>query len=132
MFGDVNPGCFVAVVEGRGSARGEVGVATISMSNPTLILCQFSDTRTYVRTLTKIAVFNPAEIIVPTAVSCFGSAADPSMNKLYDDMEDHFPCANVSQVNVVLFRSFSKNWHRKNSKNSKKNLIISYNLIAIN
>ena len=41
----VNPGCFVAVVEGRGGARGEIGMATISLSNPTLVVCQFTDTR---------------------------------------------------------------------------------------
>ena len=54
----------MAIVEGRGSARGEIGLASISLSSPTLILCQFSDTRTYVRTLTKLAIFNPSEILV--------------------------------------------------------------------
>ena len=42
---DAFPGCFVAVVEGRGGARGEVGIATISLNNPTLIISQFTDTR---------------------------------------------------------------------------------------
>ena len=59
-----SPGCFVAIVEGRGSARGEIGLASISLSCPTLILCQFSDTRTYTRTLAKLALFNPSDILV--------------------------------------------------------------------
>lgn len=48
-----NASCLVAVVEGRGGARGEVGVAALWLDNPTLVLCQFSDSRTYVRTLAK-------------------------------------------------------------------------------
>jgi DNA mismatch repair ATPase MutS len=57
-------GLLVAIVEGRGSARGEIGLASISLSCPTLILCQFSDTRTYTRTLAKLALFNPTDILV--------------------------------------------------------------------
>ena len=64
FFADTVPGCFFAIVEGRGSARGEIGLASISLSSPTLILCQFSDTRTYSRTLTKLAVLNPSDILV--------------------------------------------------------------------
>ena len=101
-FGDVNPGCLVAVVEGRGNARGEVGLASICLSNPILVLCQFSDSRTYVRTLTKIAVLNPAEIIVPTGLGLYGSL-DPSLNKLYDDIVDKFPDANVTQIHRKYF-----------------------------
>ena len=48
-FGDIDTNCFVAVVEGRGNARGEVGIASIGLNNPTLAICQFSDSRTYVR-----------------------------------------------------------------------------------
>jgi len=61
----VDPNCFVALIEGRGSAAGEVGLACIRLDDPTLILCQVTDSRTYARTLAKIALFNPVEILIP-------------------------------------------------------------------
>jgi len=45
LFAEATPGRFVSIVEGRGSARGEIGIASISLTSPTLVLCQFSDTR---------------------------------------------------------------------------------------
>lgn len=52
----------IAVSEGRGHARGEVGIAVIDIKRPRLILCQLSDRQTYVNTLTKISVFQPVEV----------------------------------------------------------------------
>ena len=98
----VNADCIVAIVEGRGSARGEVGLASISLTSPALILCQFSDSRTYVRTLTKIAVLNPAEIITPNGLSSF-SNPDSSMTKLYNDINEKFPGASLTQVHRKYF-----------------------------
>lgn len=54
-----------AVAEGRGQARGEVGVAAIDLRRPHLSLAQFSDTHTYTRTLTKLIVLNPLEVSLP-------------------------------------------------------------------
>ena len=51
-----------ALVEGRGMARGEVGMASIDLRKPTLILSQFSDNQTYVRTMTKLQVLRPVEV----------------------------------------------------------------------
>ena len=45
FYGDVDSSCYVAVIEGRGKARGEVGLACISLNSPNLIICQFSDSR---------------------------------------------------------------------------------------
>ncbi len=101
FFGDVNPGMIVAIVEGRGSARGEVGIASLSLHNPTLVLCQVSDSRTYVRTLTKIAIFNPAEIIVPNGITSMSN--DPSQSKLYEDIKDRFPRSSITQVHRKYF-----------------------------
>jgi hypothetical protein len=42
-----------------------VGIASLSVNNPVLVLCQFSDSATYPRTLTKLLSINPAEILVP-------------------------------------------------------------------
>lgn len=39
----------VAVVEGRGLARGEVGMASIDLKNPEMILSQFADNTTYAK-----------------------------------------------------------------------------------
>ena len=64
FFTEASSGHFVAVVEGRGNARGEVGMASISLTNPTLVLCQFSDTRTYSRTMAKLTLFNPSDVWV--------------------------------------------------------------------
>ena len=60
-----DPACFVAILEGRGSAKGEVGMAAICLTNPMLVLCQFSVSTTYPRTLTKLLSIHPAQIIIP-------------------------------------------------------------------
>lgn len=39
----------VAVVEGRGLARGEIGMASINLKCPELMLSQFADTGTYAK-----------------------------------------------------------------------------------
>jgi hypothetical protein len=53
---------FTALTEGRGQARGEVGIAALDINYPRLILCQISDSQTYMNTLTKINVLNPLEV----------------------------------------------------------------------
>lgn len=50
------------MTEGRGSARGEIGLAAIDLKRPVLILCQISDTQTYMNTINKINILNPAEV----------------------------------------------------------------------
>ncbi|XP_047472408.1 mutS protein homolog 4-like isoform X2 [Penaeus chinensis] len=60
----VPPSTIVAVAEGRGQARGEVGVAAIDLRRPHLSLAQFSDTHTYTRTLTKLTVLDPLEVVI--------------------------------------------------------------------
>lgn len=53
---------FLALSEGRGEARCEVGLAVINVSQPHLILCQISDTQSYDNTLRKINIFNPSQV----------------------------------------------------------------------
>ncbi|CAL4065946.1 unnamed protein product, partial [Meganyctiphanes norvegica] len=60
--GGLNPTTIVAVVEGRGQARGEVGIAAIDLHSTHLTLAQFSDMHTYTRTITKLSIFNPLEV----------------------------------------------------------------------
>jgi hypothetical protein len=42
-----------------------VGIACFSVGNPVLVLCQFSDSATYPRTLTKLLAINPTQILLP-------------------------------------------------------------------
>ena len=91
--GDTNlpdPSCFAAVYEGTGSAAGEVGVAAIYLDNPRLVICQFSDTKTYPSTITKLLGINPGVILVPDT---FGKSV-----KLYDDIAIKFAGAAVQKV----------------------------------
>lgn len=39
----------MAVIEGRGLARGEVGMASIDLKNPEVVLSQFADNTTYAK-----------------------------------------------------------------------------------
>ena len=41
----------VAVVEGRGLARGEIGIASLNLKCPELILSQFADTGAYAKVM---------------------------------------------------------------------------------
>jgi hypothetical protein len=49
------PSVIVAVVEGRGLARGEIGIASIDIKSPQIILSQFADNTIY----TKVSIKNP-------------------------------------------------------------------------
>uniref|UniRef100_A0A2K6GWV1 MutS homolog 4 n=1 Tax=Propithecus coquereli TaxID=379532 RepID=A0A2K6GWV1_PROCO len=44
-----SPSVIVAVVEGRGLARGEIGMASIDLKSPQVILSQFADNTTYAK-----------------------------------------------------------------------------------
>ncbi|KDR12561.1 MutS protein-like protein 4, partial [Zootermopsis nevadensis] len=88
-----------ALTEGRGQARGEVGIAALDINYPHLILCQISDSQTYVNTLTKINVLNPIEIIVPNTF-CDTQA----MSKLYTLVQEAFPTVTLSSVLRKHFR----------------------------
>ena len=67
-----------------------MGLAAICLTNPMLMLCQFSDSPTYPRTLTKLLSINPAHIITPDT----GTTGV----KLYDDISQHLQMANVVPV----------------------------------
>ena len=89
-------------MEGRGAAKGEVGVAAINMASPLLILCQFSDSPTYPHTLQKCFALNPCHVVYPM------SNIDPIMGastgvKLYDDIGDKLSNANLTPVHRRYF-----------------------------
>jgi DNA mismatch repair protein MSH4 len=51
-----------AIVEGRGLAKGEVGMASIDLKQPLLILSQFADTQTYAKLMTRLHLLQPVEV----------------------------------------------------------------------
>ncbi|KAL5248605.1 hypothetical protein ACHWQZ_G017698 [Mnemiopsis leidyi] len=66
----------VAVVQGRGHAKNDIGIASIDMKSPSISLSQYSDTATFVRTLTKLNILSPVEIIFPSTVTDAGGQSE--------------------------------------------------------
>ncbi|XP_022321107.2 mutS protein homolog 4-like isoform X2 [Crassostrea virginica] len=96
--GNLNSAVVVAMVEGRGMARGEIGFASIDLRSPVLNLSQFSDTQTYVQTMTKLHRCQPIEIIMPNT-ACENGA----MTKLFKLVTHQFQNSNVSTVQRKYF-----------------------------
>lgn len=88
----------VAIVEGRGLAKGEIGLASLDLKCPFLILSQFSDTQTYVKTITKLQILQPIEIIVPNT-----ACENGTMTKLLKLINDQFQNTSISTVQRKYF-----------------------------
>lgn len=58
----------LCLTEGRGQARGEIGIATLDINSPQLILCQVSDNLLYSDTLNKIQLLDPVKILLPDTI----------------------------------------------------------------
>ncbi|XP_015788714.1 mutS protein homolog 4-like [Tetranychus urticae] len=58
----------VSIAEGRGNAKGEIGLAAMDAIGSTLQLFQFPDGCTYSRLFSKLEILDPAEIIVSSTV----------------------------------------------------------------
>ncbi|GFO18675.1 muts protein-like protein 4 [Plakobranchus ocellatus] len=101
---DSNPSSIIAIVEGRGQARGEIGLASLDLRQPVLILSQFSDEQTYSKTLSMLYHTNPLEILVPNTMS------ESSSNKLFSLLNDHFPAVTVSSVQRRYFNESKGAW----------------------
>ncbi|XP_062517164.1 mutS protein homolog 4-like [Corticium candelabrum] len=93
----VIPSVVVAIVEGRGLARGEIGMASIDMKRPELVLSQFSDSQSYVKVMTKLQILNPLEVIVPSTV------CDSSKSQLLTVLSDHYSDVSVTTVQRKYF-----------------------------
>lgn len=83
----------VAICEGRGAAQCTVGLAAIDIHQPTLVLCELTDTQMYTSTLTKINILQPTELLVP-ATFLEGAV----VNRLCSILSDHFPTVTVSTL----------------------------------
>lgn len=82
----------VALTEGRGQAKATVGMAVIDVNQPKLILCQLNDSHNYVKTLTKINIFKPNEILIPATF------VDPPNNYLFSTVKEYFPEITINTV----------------------------------
>ncbi|XP_037802135.1 mutS protein homolog 4-like [Penaeus monodon] len=99
----VPPSTIVAVAEGRGQARGEVGVAALDLRRPHLSLAQFSDTHTYTRTLTKLTVLNPLEVVIAsTAVD--GAAGAGGASKLVRVLQECLAEVSITAIQRRYFK----------------------------
>ncbi|XP_014842567.1 PREDICTED: mutS protein homolog 4 isoform X1 [Poecilia mexicana] len=83
----------VAVVEGRGLARGEIGMASIDLKCPELILSQFADTGTYAKVITRLHILMPMEILMPDTASEKGK-----WTKLFKLITENFPGVNLTAI----------------------------------
>nr|XP_006819740.1 PREDICTED: mutS protein homolog 4-like [Saccoglossus kowalevskii] len=88
----------VAIVEGRGQARGQIGMASIDLKKPELIVSQFSDSQAYVRVMTKLQILQPLEIIMPNTACESGN-----MTKMFKLISDHFQNTNIATVQRKYF-----------------------------
>uniref|UniRef100_A0A8C3K8X1 MutS homolog 4 n=1 Tax=Calidris pygmaea TaxID=425635 RepID=A0A8C3K8X1_9CHAR len=88
----------VAVVEGRGLARGEVGMASIDLKNPEVILSQFADNTTYAKVITKLKILTPLEIIMSNTACDVGNTT-----KLFSLITEHFKNVTFTTVQRKYF-----------------------------
>ncbi|XP_071668901.1 mutS protein homolog 4 isoform X4 [Patagioenas fasciata] len=87
-----------AVVEGRGLARGEVGMASIDLKNPEMLLSQFADNTTYAKVITKLKILTPLEIIMSNTACDIGNTT-----KLFSLITEHFKNVTFTTVQRKYF-----------------------------
>ncbi|MCJ1474638.1 MutS protein msh4 [Lambiella insularis] len=73
-----------AITESRGISP-TVGLAFVNISTTEAALCQIVDNQTYVKTLHKLAVFEPSTILLPS------TSTQPSKSKMYSIIEANLP-----------------------------------------
>ncbi|MEE6494700.1 hypothetical protein FKM82_001853 [Ascaphus truei] len=88
----------VAVVEGRGLARGEIGMASVDLKNPEVVLSQFADNTTYAKVITKLKILTPLEIIMSNTACDRGNAT-----KLFSLITENFKNVSFTTVQRKYF-----------------------------
>ncbi|EGC49164.1 DNA mismatch repair protein [Histoplasma capsulatum var. duboisii H88] len=79
-----------AISESRGISP-TVGLAFVNFSTSEAVLCQICDSQTYARTIHKLAVFDPTEIL-------FMKTAREPRSKLYSIVEENLPQLTVTSI----------------------------------
>uniref|UniRef100_A0A7M5XGZ2 Uncharacterized protein n=1 Tax=Clytia hemisphaerica TaxID=252671 RepID=A0A7M5XGZ2_9CNID len=88
----------IAIAEGRGLAKGEIGLTSLDFKASEMVLSQFSDNATYVKVLTKIQVLQPNEIIMPTT-----ACENGNMSPLFEAISQQNPHINLTTVQRKYF-----------------------------
>lgn len=87
-----------AISESRGISP-IVGLAFVNITNTEAVLCQISDSQTYVRTIHKLWVFQPTEILFMT------TAAQPK-SKMFSIIEANLPPYLPSSRVMIIDRKY--------------------------
>eukprot|EP01135_Chromosphaera_perkinsii_P001208 Nk52_evm7s162 gene=Nk52_evmTU7s162 len=95
--GRVPSNVIVALAEGRGIAC-EIGMACIDLSQPKLILSQFTDSGSYAKVITKLEHESPSKIIMPSTACEHGK-----MTRLYKVLVGHFSSSSLVTVGRKYF-----------------------------
>ena len=90
MGGNRDQQIICAISESRGISP-VVGLAFVNLSTAEAVLCQISDTQTFPRTVHKLWVFEPTEILFMT------TAAQPK-SKLYSIVETNLPQLRITVI----------------------------------
>jgi DNA mismatch repair protein MSH4 len=88
----------VALVEGRGLAKGEIGMASFDLKRPELILSQFSDSQTYTQVMMKLQVMQPIEVLMPSTACEAGN-----MTVLFKMISNMIKTANMVTIHRKYF-----------------------------
>ncbi|XP_033614120.1 mutS protein homolog 4 isoform X3 [Fukomys damarensis] len=93
-----SPSVIVAVVEGRGLARGEIGMASVDLKCPQIVLSQFADNTTYAKVITKLNILSPLEIIMSNTACVVGNST-----KLFTLITENFKNVNFTTIQRKYF-----------------------------
>ncbi|OAD55100.1 MutS protein like protein 4, partial [Eufriesea mexicana] len=99
LLESVASGTVLAITTGRGDARSEVGIAALNIQCPHIILCQISDSQTYINTLSKLYLFDPIEVLMPDTMC----ERITGRNVLHRSIIDKFPEVEVTAISRVHF-----------------------------
>ncbi|EGD83637.1 hypothetical protein PTSG_04245 [Salpingoeca rosetta] len=91
------PTTICAVVEGRGKARGEIGLASVDLNGAVAELSQFSDGATYLKTFTKVHYFSPIEVVMPSTMCA------EKGSKLFTALREHHPDLDIVNIPRKFF-----------------------------
>ncbi|CAK8673692.1 unnamed protein product [Clavelina lepadiformis] len=120
----------VVIVEGRGVASGEIGMASIDLKHPVLILSQFSDSQTYVKTLTRLQLLYPKEIVFPSTMCENGK-----LDKVFKVVNENFETSHVTSLPRRYFNEangleFIKKLAMKENNSIEKDVKCKYYCLA--
>ncbi|CAG8654048.1 7729_t:CDS:10 [Funneliformis mosseae] len=112
-----NHSYMVAVIEGRGVAS-EIGMCFIDLRTSECILSQFADSQTYIKTLHKLNLYDPSEIVLSQ------TAFEPSKSKLCKVLEDNIPMASFVPIGRKYFNDVIGLNYIKQAKDESTSLIL--------